>query len=365
MPAELYNSSELLHLNENFRSTQEILDLTNWLLEQSELPYNKKLKAFRGRGFKPQLHDFFNEWDEAEWISEKLIQNNRRDCRWNQQMILVRSAWNARKLEVKLIEKDVPYSFIGGINLMSSAHVKDLLSLLQSAISPQDNLSWLRYLTLWQGIGIKGAQNIYQEISAQKSTTEVVEFLMKKYPKNPKIAEFIDKVFQKILSPKECIESAGNLLETLLSEKYDNWDLRKKDFELLISIAAKYTSIQNFLDTYALEPISNDARDNIKDRVILITVHSAKGLEASICYLMKAQPLVYPHQKSIGDYEKEEEERRILYVAMTRAKNELYISRSFENTGYFPIVEPSREKNRYFLDNVPPELVDYHRHFYE
>ena len=97
----------------------------------------------------------------------------------------------------------------------------------------------------------------------------------------------------------------------------------------------------------------------------LITVHSAKGLEASICYLMKVQPLVYPHQKSMGDYEKEEEERRVLYVAMTRAKNELYISRSFENTGYFSTVDPSRAENRYFLENVPPELVDYHRHFYD
>ena len=114
-----------MHLNENFRSTQEILDLTNWLLEQSELPYNKKLKAFRGRGFKPQLHDFFNEWDEAEWILVERLE---------------------RKLEVKLIEKDVPYSFIGGINLMSSAHVKDLLSLLQSAISPQETSLGHKYL---------------------------------------------------------------------------------------------------------------------------------------------------------------------------------------------------------------------------
>ena len=282
-----------------------------------------------------------------------------------QQMVLVRSAWNARKLEIKLIEKNVPYIFIGGINLMSSAHVKDLLSLLQSAILIQDNLAWLRYLTLWQGIGIKGAQNVYQEISLLETTAEVVEFLRKKYSKNPKIADSIYKVSQKISFPKDCIESAANLLEQLLAEKYDNWEIRKKDFELLVNIASKYTSIQSFLDTYALEPIFNDRGNNIKDRVTLITVHSAKGLEAHICYLMKVQPLVYPHQKSTGDYEKEEEERRILYVAMTRAKNELYISRSFENTGYFPTVDPSREENRYFLENVPPELVDYHRHFYE
>ena len=359
------SSAELLQLNENFRSTQEILDFTNWLLEQSELPYNKKLKAFRGQGFKPQLHDFFNEWDEADWISEQLLAHSAKDYSFNQQMVLVRSAWNARKLEIKLIEKNVPYIFIGGINLMSSAHVKDLLSLLQSAILIQDNLAWLRYLTLWQGIGIKGAQNVYQEISLLETTAEVVEFLRKKYSKNPKIADSIYKVSQKISFPKDCIESAANLLEQLLAEKYDNWEIRKKDFELLVNIASKYTSIQSFLDTYALEPIFNDRGNNIKDRVTLITVHSAKGLEAHICYLMKVQPLVYPHQKSTGDYEKEEEERRILYVAMTRAKNELYISRSFENTGYFPTVDPSREENRYFLENVPPELVDYHRHFYE
>ena len=359
------SSAELLHLNENFRSTQEILDFTNWLLEQSELPYNKKLKAFRGKGFKPQLHDFFNEWNEAEWISEQLIQNSTRDYRWNQQMVLVRSAWNARKLEIKLIEKNVPYTFIGGVNLMSSAHVKDLLSLLQSTILPQDSLAWLRYLTLWQGIGIKGAQKIYQEISLQKTTAEVVEILEKKIPKNLKIADSIRQLSQKISSPKDCIESAVNLLETLLAEKYDNWDWRKKDFELLVNIASQYRSMQSFLDTYSLEPIFNDRGDNIKDRVTLITVHSAKGLEASICYLMKVQPLVYPHQKSMGDYEKEEEERRVLYVAMTRAKNELYISRSFENTGYFSTVDPSRAENRYFLENVPPELVDYHRHFYD
>ena len=170
-------SSTVLQLNENFRSTQEILDLTNWLLAESELPYNKQLVASRGKGLKPQIHDFFNEWEEADWITQQLKINYAKGYLWKEQMVLVRTSWNARTLEAALVTENIPYVFIGGVNLMSTAHVKDLLCLIQIAAYPNDRLAWLRYLCLWAGIGIKGAANNYQKISTLNSLDEIVTFL--------------------------------------------------------------------------------------------------------------------------------------------------------------------------------------------
>ncbi|MEW7126265.1 ATP-dependent helicase, partial [Acinetobacter baumannii] len=159
-------------LDLNYRSTQEILDLSNWLLAHSPIDYQKQLQAHRGKGQKPQLHLFGNEFEEANWIAQDLIERHQQGANWYDHMVLVRSGYSARYLEGAFIAAEIPYRFIGGVKLLESAHVKDVLSLLRIVSNPQDDLAWMRFLTLWDGIGDVGASKLAQELM---SISEVEE----------------------------------------------------------------------------------------------------------------------------------------------------------------------------------------------
>ena len=355
------DNSNRLKLTQNYRSTQEILDIANWLLAESSLPYNKKLVAHRGKGKMPKLHTFPNGEEEAKWIVEEIKENYKKTNSYQDQMVLVRSAWNAKLLEFKLIEKSIPYVFIGGVNLMASAHVKDLLSLLQIIAFPYDELAWLRYLSLWPKIGKKTAQKIYQQIAMKEKFSDILSFLEFNFPKYRLMINAIKIIAENKKTPDECLNLALDHLEDLLEINYSNWEYRKKDFYLLSDMATRFNNLKDFLEIYTLEPIYNN-NNNLKDKLTVITVHSAKGTEAKICYLLQAQEMVYPHKRAIGDIEAEEEERRVLYVAMTRAKDKLYITRSHQNFDYS--LDKSLGEENYFLKKVPSDIVEHKNHFY-
>ena len=166
---EKVEGSTVLKLSVNYRSTQEILDLSNWLLSKSNLNYEKNLISDRGPGIVPRIETFTNEWEEASWIIDNLKENRSEGDRWDQNMILCRTAYSARAVEGALIESKIPYKFIGGRKLFESAHVKDVLSALRIIANPQDDLGWMRYLPLWGGVGDKTASDALSQISKNDS----------------------------------------------------------------------------------------------------------------------------------------------------------------------------------------------------
>ena len=158
-------NAEIFKLEKNYRSTQEILDLSNWLLDESEIKYDKRLDAHRGEGIKPKMHIFPNEFDEAKWIAIDIkerhyLQGNK----WSDHMVLVRSSFAARSIEAACIAANVPYRFIGGMKLLETAHVKDLMSLLRLMSNPLDDIAWMRFLTLWNGVGDVGASKLSHQL---------------------------------------------------------------------------------------------------------------------------------------------------------------------------------------------------------
>ncbi len=357
--------AEVLKLEENYRSTQEILDLSNWLLDQSTLGYDKHLRSARGPGIKPVLVELDGDFEEADWVASDLMQRHEDGDPWRDHMILTRSAWAARSVEAALIENDIPYRFIGGTQLLQSAHVKDLLSLLRVIDNPADQLAWMRYLTLWPRIGEKTAATTIGKLLAMPNIKAISEFLTDQYKTNPRLAESITECLTCWDRPSDVIGAATDKMTPLLEKKYDDWDRRSKDLKLLQRLAAKHQSVGEFLETYTLDPIteSEASNEDVDDLVTLITVHSAKGTEAPVCYLIGVQPGNYPHVRSIGDDDKEEEERRVLYVAMTRAQNELFLTGTLRSHGaYVPhhnrFYQPGSSNTQpYFLSDVPPELV--------
>ena len=379
--------AKILKLEENYRSTQEILNLANWLLIQSPLKYKKRLRAARGTesnvqpvsrltswvpdffrknivmekdspGGLPRLLDFYDEFDEAAWITCDLIERHERNVPWRDHMIIIRTAYAARTLEAEMIQAKVPYKFIGGTQLFQVAHVKDLLSLVRAGLSHRDELAWMRYLTLWPGIGDVGAARIIEKLLTHPDAEKALGALRKKWTRDKKILQGLDMILFHKGPPAEIIRSATNFLGDLLSQRHENWKRRKRDLDLLARLAARHRSIQAFLEAYALDPMSSTEASRLEqdDTVTLITAHSAKGTEAPVCYLLRAERGMYPHARSLGDKDEEEEERRVLYVAITRAQNELIMTRSMSAQG--ERYRGDAAVSGYFLEDVPEKLVD-------
>jgi DNA helicase-2/ATP-dependent DNA helicase PcrA len=356
---ELFPNSEIMMLSKNYRSYQEILDLSNWLLGRSPLDYKNRLIAHRGNAGKiPELIDFDSHFEEASWIADKIWEQFESDTRLRDIMVLVRTAFDAKPIEAEFIQREIPYVFIGGTSLMKSAHVRDILALLRTACSFDDDLAWMRYLQLWPGIGPKTAEKIVSAIIASQAKNGL-EALIKQLGSAHPGAIGYKRLIDSSLVPQKAVNSAIQTLAPILESRYDRWHLRRKDLELLATVAERYKSLVEFIDSFTLEPMTNTQIDRLEadDVVTLITVHSAKGTEAPVCFVAGAKQGTYPHFRSFGELESEEEERRVLYVAMTRAKNELFITRSTDYRSGFWVVNSPTEGEEYFLEDVPPNLV--------
>ena len=290
--------AEVLNLDFNYRSTQEILDLSNWLLDKSPLHYDKHLIAARGRGIKPQLHLFSNEFEEANWIAQDLIKRQYTGAQWYEHMILVRSSFTARHLEGALINANIPYKFVGGVKLLESAHVKDMLSMLRVVANPQDDIARMRFLTLWNGVGDVGASKLAHEL-IQLSDIDMRCERLEQHGRVALKAILMMKQLDVLQHEVEvCISLAVEALSEQLEDNYKNkeWSRRLKDFDLVKQLARKHNSPAGFLEEYVLEPISVSEveRSTDQDLVTLITIHSAKGAEQkSVTFLMFHQVSIH------------------------------------------------------------------------
>jgi len=166
-----------LTLAKNYRSTQEILDVSNWLIQRSPLQYNKQLVANRGHGPAPELHTFSNNWHESRWIADDLLRRRAEGARWDHHMILVRSGYSGRRVEGALLAAEIPYTFIGGRKLLEAAHIRDVLSALRVVANLQDEIGWLRFLQLWAGVGDVTAGNVAERILQRVHITEAIALL--------------------------------------------------------------------------------------------------------------------------------------------------------------------------------------------
>ncbi|RLJ19148.1 ATP-dependent DNA helicase PcrA [bacterium endosymbiont of Escarpia laminata] len=368
--ASRVDNSITLKLQDNYRSTQEILNASNWLLSQSALSYGKNLTAMRGSGKKPELHTFINEWEEGRWIAEEIFNNKQMGEDWKNNMVLVRSGYAGRVIEGALLAKDIPYQFIGGTKLLESAHIRDLLSVLRIVGNQQDEIAWMRFLTLWNGVGEVTANKLIERILFLDGYDQVIK-LLKDSDKLPlSAADAVGAVIKNQNNVSDALLDSFQVLEEILAEKYkkQEWDKRRRDIQLVRKLAEKHTSILGFIEEYLLDPVhvtQIDRKEN-DDVVTVITIHSAKGTECERCYVINVSPGSYPSSFSIGKEDEIEEERRVLYVALTRAKDELFVTRR----GYSlwaedkSKVDDNAESENYFLNALPEGLFNeiIHRH---
>ncbi|WP_180055627.1 ATP-dependent helicase [Acinetobacter sp. YH12142] len=360
--------AQIFKLEKNYRSTQEILDLSNWLLDESEIKYDKRLDAYRGEGIKPKMHIFPNEFDEAKWIAIDIKERHYLEgSKWSDHMVLVRSSFAARHIEAACIAANVPYRFIGGMKLLETAHVKDLLSVLRVVANPLDDIAWMRFLTLWNGVGDVGASKLSQQILLEPEMKAIATKL-ENFGKVPDQAILMMKQMSVLKDQvKECVSLAVQAISEQLEENYKkDWNRRQGDFDLVKQLASKHTQLSEFLEEYVLDPvsISEIERQSDSDVVTLITIHSAKGTEQKVCYVANVTPGQYPHARAQGNFDEVEEERRVLYVALTRAQNELILTK--QNLNHWAretVDEQGRKVESYFMNDLTRNLCSLETHY--
>ena len=335
-------NSTVMKLTRNYRSSQSILDVSNQLLKLSPLQYNKELIAVNKKGKKPLLVFVNNKYEEAAFIKRDIQKHIKTGVQYANHMILTRNAYQAKQVEASFLTNQIPYVLFGGISLIKSAHVRDVISIMRIITNPQDELAWMRYLELWPGIGKAKIRKVIESIVASKSISETVDILtaieLFALP-----AKVINEAYTQINTPALCLSSATKSMNSILQEKYSkDWERRKNDFTALIEVASNSKSVTSFINDFLVDS-TIDSNGSSNDAVIISTIHSAKGLEADYCYVIDMNIGNYPCDVAVKEgINAIEEERRCLYVALTRAKKQLAVTTEYST---WMMTEPSHSKN--------------------
>lgn len=335
-------NSTVMKLTRNYRSSQSILDVSNQLLKLSPLQYDKELIAVNKKGKKPLLVFVNNRYEEAAFIKRDIQKHIKTGTQYANHMILARNAYQAKQVEASFLTNQIPYVLFGGISLMKSAHVRDVISVMRIIANPQDELAWMRYLELWPGIGKAKIRKVIESIVASKSISETIDILaaieLFELP-----AKVINEAHTQINTPALCLSSVTKSMNNILQEKYSkDWERRKNDFTALIEVASNSRSVTSFINDFLVDS-TIDSNGSSNDAVIISTIHSAKGLEADYCYVIDMNIGNYPCDVAVKEgINAIEEERRCLYVALTRARKQLAVTTEY-NT--WMITEPSNSKS--------------------
>ncbi len=336
---ERYPDAVVYKLQTNYRSTQSILDLANSSIIRNKKQYLKQLVATRGAGMLPIVVKTANTEEQASFIAKRILHA---DVSLNDIAVLYRSHYHSMEIQMELTRLGIPYEVRSGIKFFEQAHIKDVLSYLRFVNNPMDELAFKRALKLYPGIGIKTAGYLWDNFVkadynfyslGEKDTIEELPKKAKQY-----FSDFY-KLILNLFDMKEKLPS--DMLMTILESGYEdhmkltytNFETRLEDVRQLMNYSVRFESVTSFLSEMALVAtvVSSDTEETDKERVILSSIHQAKGLEWKIVFIPWLVDGKFPvirgndNQKKEPDNDAIEEERRLFYVATTRAKDMLYL----------------------------------------
>lgn len=329
-----FPGAAIVTLEQNYRSLQPILQTTNRVIAQAHERFSKELWATRGGGQRPQVITCGEESDEDAEVIRLVLEHYEQGIPLRHQAVLFRAASHSASLELALSRKNIPFRKYGGLRFLEAAHVKDMISLLRIVENPRDEIAWFRVLQLISGVGpATAAQAIRHVASHSFNAASIGEFVA---PPAAKVEVARLSALMSELSrmtqdnPAVIIERAADYYGPLLQQNYENPEPRRQDIAHLVQLAAGYGSVQAFLDELILDPpvsTADLAGPPLKDEdwLVLSTIHSAKGLEWDAVYLIHAADGCLPSDMSTGSKEEIDEELRLTYVAMTRARDFLYV----------------------------------------
>ena len=336
-----FRSVVTVKLEQNYRSTPQILDLANHVMTHAKDIVPKTLWSARQDSVKPTVHTCIDEATQADVICDMILERREAGIALHDQAVLFRSGHHADGLEIELARRNIPFVKYGGLKFIEAAHVKDLVAMLRILDNPRDELAWHRVLEMIPGVGPKTAARVLEAVtaSAEEDATGPLtafcrgDFLVTGEARSwmSRLADAFEKATGDGVEPPVPvqIEYLGDVLADLLTERYDNVAVRLGDLDQLHALSTEYTRRSQFIAELTLEPpdstsqVSDPHLDD--DYLILSTIHSAKGGEWDSVYIMHAADGNLPSDLALGDADGLEEERRLFYVALTRAKNNLHV----------------------------------------
>ena len=360
-----FPGTQILKLEQNYRSTQPILDLANHIIRQARHKYEKTLFSERKQGELPGLVAAPDDRFESRFICQMVLELREQGVPLNRMAVLFRSSANSFNLEVELGQRGIPYVKYGGMKLNEAAHIKDILAHLRILENPKDAVAWMRVLQLLPGVGPKTARDLIAWIT----TATAEPFTLENRPFFPRYIESLKALFRVLRTQFQAqhpltvqLEALITYYEPLLKQKYlEDYPKRLQDLSHFVALAENVPDRTTFLSSLALDPIelsAFDAKpvDDDEPPLVLSTIHSAKGLEFHTVFLIHALDGIIPSGYALKEDEDLDEELRLLYVAVTRAEDQLFIS--------YPILQYQRRRGEFFskpsrfVDGIPERLLE-------
>jgi DNA helicase-2/ATP-dependent DNA helicase PcrA len=336
----LFPAAQIIKLEENFRSTQPILDVANSIIADVKESFKKKLFSRIEGGEQPLVVSARDENEQSRYVAQRIDEMRAEGVPLSDIAVLFRSSSHSFDLEIELGKHGIPFRKFGGIRFAESAHIKDALAFLRVVVKPSDTLSWFRTLKLLEHIGDATVYQILEHLGVEQKefrSTRTKESLFKNLQRFPARASYkaqlvrLARVLTNVLqakSPSEQLSVILRFYRPLLKVKYEDALRRSRDLEHLQTIARRYKNAAKLLDDVALDPSDMTQTDSPRRSggfVTLSTVHSAKGLEWDSLFVIWMTDGWFPSNRFQEDeFDDLEEERRLLYVATTRAKRELH-----------------------------------------
>ena len=371
-----FPATKQFKLQTNYRSIPEVLEVANSVIAYNVEQFQKVLVPNRKNGELPKLAPCRDENQEATYISQRILELQEMGLKLSDIAVLVRAVSHTQAIEFELTKRDIPYIVRGGLRFFERAHIKDVVAHMKILANPADEVAWMRALGLQIGIGPKTAADIFQKLQAKEITVKKLAQI--------DLSELADKralkgiqVFQKILrqliavgvteknqgeivfAPQDLIRvvATGDYVDYLRAQ-YPNADERLQDLEQLALFAGKYKSLNSFLADVSLQEAFSAgaavASEN-DEALVLSTVHQAKGLEWEAVFVPRLTEGGFPNARALNETKGIEEERRLFYVAVTRAKTHLTLSYPLliNPAGTMILTRPSR-----FIEEIPENKLD-------
>mgnify|MGYP001606702368 CR=1 FL=1 len=338
--AKDYPDAKIFKLETNYRSSQEILQVANEVIANNVKQYKKELKSLQPAGLKPALHPQMDQSGEAEFVAQKILELIKNDVPENEIAVLFRAAHHSQMLEMELAKAGIVYDYRGGVRFFERAHVKDVLAYLRILHNFADTAAWMRVLMHEEGIGPAAAGKIVEALK-NVTNTEDVKIVGQEVLGEKARAGWYNfvRIWESMLGQSKT--DASGLIDAVIGSSYkdyleaefiDSKD-RLEDLAQLQIFAKKYSELEQFLAEASLQEsfqITNNQQRTTNNssgkKVVLSTIHQAKGLEWSAVFILNLSSGAFPSDRALREDNGLEEERRLFYVAVTRAKKHLYLT---------------------------------------
>ncbi len=363
--------AKVFKLEVNYRSTPQIVAFTEASIAHNQSGFPKRLVSARTDGTLPVVVATADVYEEAALVCQQILEAHDQDVPLGRMAVLYRNHYDSVVLQGELLARDIPYTVRSGVRFFEQAHVKDVMAFLRVVVNPRDEASWRRLFVLLPGVGPAKAGAVYQRLAAAAdplkalATAETMAIVPTK--SRGLFAAFVNDL--NLIRATDPEHHPARAIEAVLKggysgtirQKYDKSENRIKDVEQFAVLAAKYDSLERLLaelllagDVYGMDAAGSD---DPRDLLVLSTVHQAKGLEWSHVFVVRLVDDGFPHRRAMDEPGGEDEERRIFYVAVSRAMNELMLTypSTISRGGYGPTVfsTPSR-----FVTEIEPTLYE-------